>query len=246
MSDDPHVDLGGYVLGRLGHEDRAEFERHLAGCPQCRQELDGLSRVAGLLTSAGDRFEVPTDLRERTRAAVARAAGAATVDAPRARRTWRWSLTRGGGALAFAGAAAVALAFVVGQRYEARDRGSLELSPTLSAPGDSSIKGQARVVKTGIGRVIEFRTNELPILPKGEFYELWFVGPATPSPIRTGSPREPSIQTRSGAHTYIRRSRGSGDVSGAERERRTGRRRPAPHRAGGAPLGTESTLKEFL
>ncbi len=103
---------------------------------------------------------------------------------------WRWSLTRGG-ALAFAGTAAVALAFVVGQRYEARDRGSLELSPTLNAPGDSSIQGQARVVKTGIGRVIEFRTNELPILPKGEFYELWFVGPgdtlADPNRISAGT-----------------------------------------------------------
>ena len=32
------------------------------------------------------------------------------------------------------------------------------------------------MVKTGIDRVIEFRTDELPILPKGEFYELWFVG----------------------------------------------------------------------
>ena len=103
---------------------------------------------------------------------------------------WRWSLTRGG-ALAFAGTAAVALAFVVGQRYEARDRGSLELSPTLNAPGDSSIQGQARVVKTGIGRVIEFRTNELPILPKGEFYELWFAAledrPSEPNRISAGT-----------------------------------------------------------
>ncbi len=32
------------------------------------------------------------------------------------------------------------------------------------------------MVKTGIDRVIEFRTDDLPILPKGEFYELWFVG----------------------------------------------------------------------
>ena len=25
--------------------------------------------------------------------------------------------------------------------------------------------------------MIDFRTDELPILPKGEYYELWFVGP---------------------------------------------------------------------
>jgi len=39
--------------------------------------------------------------------------------------------------------------------------------------------------------VIEFRTNELPILPKGEFYELWFVGPgdtlADPNRISAGT-----------------------------------------------------------
>ncbi len=39
--------------------------------------------------------------------------------------------------------------------------------------------------------MIEFRTNELPILPKGEFYELWFVGPgdtlAEPNRISAGT-----------------------------------------------------------
>ncbi len=35
----------------------------------------------------------------------------------------------------------------------------------------------AVVTETGIGRVIQFDTTKLPILPKGEFYELWFVGP---------------------------------------------------------------------
>ncbi len=33
------------------------------------------------------------------------------------------------------------------------------------------------VVKTGIGRVVDLDTSVLPILPIGEFYELWFVAP---------------------------------------------------------------------
>ena len=33
------------------------------------------------------------------------------------------------------------------------------------------------MTETGIGRVIEFRSDDLAILPKGEYYELWFVGP---------------------------------------------------------------------
>ena len=35
----------------------------------------------------------------------------------------------------------------------------------------------ADVRRTGIGRVIAFRSDTLPSLPKGEYYELWFVGP---------------------------------------------------------------------
>jgi hypothetical protein len=33
------------------------------------------------------------------------------------------------------------------------------------------------VARTGIGRVIELDTDELPILPTGEYYEVWFVAP---------------------------------------------------------------------
>ena len=45
--------------------------------------------------------------------------------------------------------------------------------------------------KTGIGRVIAFRSDSLPILPKGDYYELWFVGPgdspARPNRISAGT-----------------------------------------------------------
>ena len=45
--------------------------------------------------------------------------------------------------------------------------------------------------KTGIGRVIRLRTDELPILPEGEYYELWFIGPgdspAAPNRISAGT-----------------------------------------------------------
>ncbi|HYN52930.1 MAG TPA: anti-sigma factor, partial [Thermoleophilaceae bacterium] len=46
---------------------------------------------------------------------------------------------------------------------------------TLSGAGGQT--ASAVVQKTGIGRVVDFRTEALPILPKGEYYELWFVGP---------------------------------------------------------------------
>ena len=188
MPDDPHVDLAGYALDALTAEERTAFERHLEGCPECRAELEQLAVVSTRLATVGEPFELPPDLRERARAAVAAAARSAEVrKSPR----FSFSLPRRG-ALVLAGAAAVALlAFLAGERYEARDRGPLEVRATLTAPDDPAVGGSARVVKTGIGRVIEFDTDELPILPKGEFYELWFVGPgdslADPNRISAGT-----------------------------------------------------------
>lgn len=41
--------LGGYVLGGLSADDRAEIEAHLAGCAECRDELAAFSPIPGLL-----------------------------------------------------------------------------------------------------------------------------------------------------------------------------------------------------
>ncbi len=51
--------------------------------------------------------------------------------------------------------------------------------------------GRLSVVETGIGRVVDLDSDELAILPKGEFYEVWFVGPGdapgTPNRISAGT-----------------------------------------------------------
>jgi hypothetical protein len=45
--------------------------------------------------------------------------------------------------------------------------------------------------RRGAGVEIEFRTDELPVLPKGEYYELWFVSPGD----RPGAPNRISAGT---------------------------------------------------
>jgi hypothetical protein len=45
-----HTDVGAYALGLLEPADRQEFERHLAGCPDCAAELAELSGMRDLLT----------------------------------------------------------------------------------------------------------------------------------------------------------------------------------------------------
>ena len=155
--------------------------------------LDGQERaevedIAGLLARAAPPAPAPPfELETRTLAAIRTAslnghAPAAEVAAPSRRpvpapaRPRRWRLGRP----ALAGGLAVALAggVLLGTMLGGGDDGLpgvKEVEATLQAPGGAT--AEATVSKTGIGRVIDFRTGDLPILPKGEYYELWFVGP---------------------------------------------------------------------
>jgi hypothetical protein len=48
-SADVHQLLGAYLLGGLEQADVSRFEQHLAGCPDCRRELDELASLPALL-----------------------------------------------------------------------------------------------------------------------------------------------------------------------------------------------------
>jgi anti-sigma-K factor RskA len=178
----PHDDLAAFLLGALTPAEQERFERHLESCGACRAELQELRRPAELLTRAAPAHTLPEGLEARTFAAIERDAIAPQpLLAPASRR-------RRIAAVA-AVAAAVALAFVAGTRLD-RQAGRVELRATLAAPGGRP-SATAEVQKTGIGRVIRFDSDELPILPKGEYYELWFVGPgdtlASPNRISAGT-----------------------------------------------------------
>ena len=69
--------------------------------------------------------------------------------------------------------------------------GVTEFSGQLRAPASGRAIGTVVVTKTGIGRVVQLRSETLPILPKGEFYAVWFVGPgdsdSSPNRISAGT-----------------------------------------------------------
>jgi anti-sigma-K factor RskA len=173
----PHTDLGGYVLGHLEPEERARFERHLEACAACQEEAPALGVNAGLLPRAGASSELPPALGARVVAAVEEEAAADGVGpstaTPRGRglRSWRRLLVPA------AAAASLVIAVLVGVRLGDGPSGPLEVDAVLSPHGGGAARARAEVVETGFGRVITFRSDDLPILPKGEFYELWFVGP---------------------------------------------------------------------
>lgn len=170
-----HDDLGGYALGRLSEPDRARFERHLDACDECRSELQVLEATARLLPLAAPDAEPPVGLEGRVFVAVERAARESAKARPGAtatrRRQRRPRLRR---PLAVGVVAAALAALALSTRP---DGAVLELRTTLSAPGAGTARAAVEVRKTGIGRVIAFRSDSLPILPKGAYYELWFAGP---------------------------------------------------------------------
>jgi anti-sigma-K factor RskA len=87
----------------------------------------------------------------------------------RGRRRWLAPLAAAA-VLTFAAVVAVGLL-----RQPAEPPGVLEFAGELVGPDD--VVAEATVRRTGIGRVVRIDTNELPILPTGEYYELWFVAP---------------------------------------------------------------------
>lgn len=63
MNDIHHL-TGAYAVDALDDLERARFEQHLAGCPDCRAEVDSLREAAGLLAETTTTTP-PPDLRAR-------------------------------------------------------------------------------------------------------------------------------------------------------------------------------------
>lgn len=106
----------------------------------------------------------------RRAVAEARGPGATTPPASPGTGRGRWPVLA-------AAAVAVVLALtgvVVAVTRDDGPAGVVEFAGPIA--GDDAV-GTLTVTKTGIGRVVELDTDDLRILPTGEFYELWFVGP---------------------------------------------------------------------
>ena len=129
----------------------------------------------------------PSALKVRVLDAIAREAAPPARAARRTSRWLRWPRF----APALAGAAALAAVAVLGvTTLGGGGAGVLEIETVLSAPAGPAA-ASVEVRKTGIGRVITLESDSLPILPKGDYYELWFVGPGdgpgSPNRISAGT-----------------------------------------------------------
>ncbi len=94
-------------------------------------------------------------------------------------------------ALAAAAAAGIAVAFVLGARTAEDATKTVARVKTVTVP-DTALPGEeektatlagdgfqaaARVNLIGPGRLVEVKSDTVPSIPEGTYYELWFVGP---------------------------------------------------------------------
>ena len=111
---EPHTLAGAYAMDAITAADRARFERHLASCAECAQEIASLREATARLATATAQAP-PPGLKERVMAAAAttRQRSPVTADVPARSRSVRvrgaWIRTRAWlGSLAWRGRLVVA------------------------------------------------------------------------------------------------------------------------------------------
>lgn len=112
-------ELAAYLLGALEPGEAAAIEQHLAGCEECRAELEWLQPAVQVLPESVERVEPSAELRARIMGEI-EADGGAAAKPPFARRR-RWGLSLG--LRPAAGLAVLALLIAMVAGYAIRDGG---------------------------------------------------------------------------------------------------------------------------
>lgn len=152
--------LGPYALGELEPEEERELERHLDGCPACREEAKDISQAhRSLLREAA--LPPPPRLKTRLMEGLPR-----RNRRRNGRRRVRWT------AVAAVLVVAAAAIWSYAQIFGAPEAIAASLSPTGLAP---RADGEVRLEQAGPNLRVSLAVSGLPRLEPGEYYELWFV-----------------------------------------------------------------------
>ncbi|WP_037624060.1 anti-sigma factor [Streptomyces aureus] len=187
---DLHALTGAYALHALDGEERVGFERHLASCDPCGQEVAEFAATAGRLALATTVRARPV-MREQVlqRITTVRQVPSSAAPLERVRRgalreggLARWALAASvAAAAAFGGAAAWQYERAQAAQHQAAQaqRHAADLAGVLAAPDAKSrsakVAGGAGtlVVSASRGRAV-FVTSGMAAPPRGKVYQLWF------------------------------------------------------------------------
>ena len=238
-----HELTAGYALDALDPEEREEYERHLADCARCQEELAAFWEVTGALALASDGPAPPPGLRERILEAaraepqtvVASLDTVVSLDTARRRRRPQ-VLTA---VAAIAAVVAIGLGiYAISLNNQLDDAHSAlstqeDVTAVLADPSATSVamaSGSGRLVVTNDGSAV-LVVDDLASVPEGKTYQAWVVEGTTPASAGTFGE---SGGQRSRADPAARAGRSSrrGDGRGRGRRRARPRCRFSPPRAG--------------
>ena len=184
-------------MDAISEPDRARFERHLAGCEECAQEVASLREATARLAAA-TAVSPPPALKERVMAAAAATRQQPPAAEPQAaarpwhaRRRVRIRL-----ALAAAAAAVTGVAVLFGvnngsmRDQLSQDQASSQQVAAVLTARDATMKtgtvrggGTVTIVMSHSMRELVFTAADLRALPAAWGYELWLAGPAGDRPV---------------------------------------------------------------
>lgn len=222
MNEDPHDLVAAYALDALDHEERERFERHLAECGNCTEQLELLGEAAAALAYGVEGPQPNASLRDRILAAAKSEPRASVIRLPRR----NWGLTAVAGVAAVAAVAALALGLWANSLSNSLDRernandayelaaqllsAKASATPLVGADGSLLVAndGRAAIVVCGLDRA-----------PSEMTYEAWVITGTTPEPaglFRGGEGCQPVALTRnvpSGATVGVTIERAGGATS---------------------------------
>jgi anti-sigma-K factor RskA len=189
-----HLLTGSYALDALTGDEQADFEKHLARCPSCAQEVKGMRETAARMAIA-TAVTPPPDMRSRVLAAAPRTRqlpppGGRLLDRA-GRRTGqrRLPLARSGvaaGVLALAAAVAFLLVTQAStnSQLQQAQASNAAIAAVLAAPDayiesvTATIGGRVTAITSTREHEAVVTTADVPSLPRTRTYQLWVITPA--------------------------------------------------------------------
>ncbi|MGG1631917.1 anti-sigma factor [Rossellomorea sp. NRS-1567] len=167
-----------YYNGHLSELERAQFEKHLASCPQCQEELHELEQLAEYMPFASDVVEPPRDLEDRVLTNIlGEKKPKANVEPFSNKKKRSWFLPSVAAALALS---------LIGNAYlftQIEDQNEVVEQATIDqivqyvdlAAVSGNAKGTASIIKQGEQTSMVVQASELQDLSNEEVYQVWLI-----------------------------------------------------------------------